>query len=99
MDLQPENGFVVDRVVDAKNDIERPHYEFKFHGLVYHLPLREELDSVDYLDILPMANARGFLDTSGTCLLNRSYCTSPKKVDVPTFRMFRAAFLSLSCTV
>lgn len=69
MDLQPDNGFVVDRVVNAKNDIERPHYEFKFHGLVYHLPLHEELDSVDYrkrlvnlsifLPLIPLASAMG----------------------------------------
>lgn len=69
MDLQPDNGFVVDRVVDAKNDIERPHYEFKFHGLVYHLPFREELDSVDYRKrLVNLLNADPYLKECGMAL-------------------------------
>ena len=49
------------------------------------------------IDILPTAKAGGFLDTDGICLLKcRSYDTSPKKVDAPTFKMFFAAFLSRS---
>ena len=49
------------------------------------------------LDILPTAKAGGFLDTDGICLLKcRSYDTSPKKVDAPTFKIFFAAFLSRS---
>ena len=69
MDLQPDNGFVVDRVVDAKNDIERPHYEFQFHGLVYHLPLREELDSVDYRKrLVNLLNADPYLKECGMAL-------------------------------
>ena len=50
-----------------------------------------------FVDILPTAKAGGFLDTDGICLLKcRSYDTSPKKVDAPTFKMFFAAFLSRS---
>ena len=54
-------------------------------------------DIVLFLDILPTAKAGGFLDTDGICLLKcRSYDTSPKKVDAPTFKMFIAAFRSRS---
>ena len=46
-----------------------------------------------FLDILSTAKAGGFLDTDGICLLKcRSYDTSPKKVDAPTFKMFFVAF-------
>ena len=59
-----------------------------------------EVRPILYFDILPMAEAGGFLDTDGICLRNhRSYDASPKKVDAPTFKMFIAAFLSRSCTV